>query len=47
MIEDVLKDAIRRSVDCTRDSFVSARIPVVEEDYAEECLVSVLVKVEF
>ena len=37
MLEDGLKDAIRRSVDCIRDSFARARIPVVKEDFAGEC----------
>ena len=34
MVEDVLKDAIRRSVDRIRESFARTRIPVVEEDHA-------------
>ena len=37
MLEDGLKDAIRRSVDCIRDSLMRACIPVVEEDSAGEC----------
>ena len=37
MSEDGLKDAIRRSVDCIRDSFARTRTPVVEEDFAGEC----------
>ena len=36
MMEDGLKDAIRRSVNRIRNSFVRARTPVVEEDYAGE-----------
>ena len=34
MTGDGLKYAIRRSVDCLRDSLARASIPVVEEDYA-------------
>ena len=37
MMEDGLKDAIRRSVDRIRDSLARVCIPVVEEDYAGEC----------
>ena len=36
MLEDGLKDSIRRSVNHIRDSFARARIHVVEEDYARE-----------
>ena len=45
--EDGLKDAIRRSVDRIRDSFARTRIPVVEEDFVVDTLVSVLGEIEF
>ena len=47
MTEYGLKDAIRRSVDRIRDSFVRTRIPVAKEDFAGSMLVSVLGEIEF
>ena len=47
MSKNGLKDAIRRSVDRMRYSFARARTPVVEEDYAGECLFFVLGEIEF
>ena len=37
MMEDGIKYAIRRSVNCIRDSFARACIPVIEKDFTGEC----------